>query len=354
MTDVFDNILRSNETIFLNDVALSYDFVPREVPYRENEHHYIATCIKPLFYNRNGKNLFIYGSPGIGKTLAVKSVLRELEEQTDDILKFYINCWKHNTTYKVIIEICNLINYRFLGEKSTDELINNIKPILNKKSVVICLDEVDKLENDDILYFILEDLYKKTLLLITNERLWLDDLDNRIRSRLYAETINFKEYNYEETFDILKKRCEYAFYPNVISKELIEEISKKASEIKDIRSGIYLLKESGDIAESRASKKILIEDVKIALEKLKDFQNKNSSNLSNEKNDILELIKGNSGKTSTDLFNVYNKDISYRTFRRKLEELEKSKLITVDEKSIGAKGKATYVYFGTIKNLNEF
>ena len=170
----------------MNDVALSYDFIPKEVEHRENENHYIAECIKPLFNNRNGKNVFIYGSPGIGKTLAVKSVFLELEENTDEISSFYINCWKNNTTHKVIIEICNLINYKFTADKSTNELINDLKKILNKKPIIICLDEADKLENNDILYFILEDLYKKTLILITNERSWLDELDKRVRSRLYA------------------------------------------------------------------------------------------------------------------------------------------------------------------------
>ena len=53
------DFLSSNETIFMNDAALSYDFIPKEVEHRENENHYIAECIKPLFNNRNGKNVFI-------------------------------------------------------------------------------------------------------------------------------------------------------------------------------------------------------------------------------------------------------------------------------------------------------
>jgi Cdc6-like AAA superfamily ATPase len=73
--------------------------------------------------------------------------------------------------------------------------MNDVKKILNRKSLVFCLDEVDKLENYDTIYFILEDLYKKTLILITNERSWLDELDKRIRSRLYAELLEFRAYN---------------------------------------------------------------------------------------------------------------------------------------------------------------
>jgi len=347
------DFLSSNETIFLNDVALSYDFIPKEVEHRENENHYIATCIKPLFENRNGKNLFIYGNPGIGKTLAVKSVFLELEEKTDDILSLYINCWKHNTSYKIVLELCNLIGYKFTVDKSTDELMGDIKPILNRKAIVICFDEVDKLDNFDILYFILEDLYKKTLILITNERQWLDELDKRIRSRLYAELLEFRSYNYQETYDILKKRSEYAFYPNVINKDCLEIISKKTFELKDIRSGVYLLKEAGDITESNSRKKIELEDVDKAIKKLQEFKIRNSADLNENRNELLELIKNNSGSSAADLFREYNKDISYKTFRRKLDDLTDSKLITIMNKQ-SAKGKTSYVYFGILKSLNEF
>ena len=348
------DFLASNETIFMNDIALSYDFIPKEIPHRENENHYIATCVQPLLNNRNGKNLFIFGAPGIGKTLAVKSVFRELNETTDDIINIYINCWKHNTSYKIILEICNLINYKFIGDKSTDELMNVIKPLLNKKSIVFCFDEIDKLENYDVLYFILEDVYKKSVILITNERSWMDELDKRLRSRLYAELLEFKSYNYNETLDILKKRSEYAFYPNVINKNLIEILAKKTFELRDIRAGIYLLKEAGNLAESRSSKLINNEDVDRATKNLQEFKIRNSTDLSKERNDLLELVKNNSGNTASELFKIYNKDISYKTFRRRLEDLANSKLITLEEKSVGAKGKITYVYFGISKSLSEF
>ncbi len=354
MVNNSDEVLKSNETIFLNEIALSYDFVPREIEHRENEHHYIANSIKPLLEKRNGRNLFIYGNPGIGKTLAIKSIFLELEETIDDVLTIYLNCWKHNTSYKIILEICKMINYNFTVDKSTDELMDDLKGILNKKSIVFCFDEADKLENFDILYFILEDIYKKSLILITNERSWLDELDKRIRSRLYAELLEFRAYNYEETLDILKKRSEYAFYPNVINKDLLEKIAKKTLDLKDIRSGIYLLKESGDLAESRSSKKIIEEDVEKAILKLQNFTIRNASDINKDKTELLDLVKNNSGKTASEVFKIYNKDISYKTFRRRLEDLAESKVISLEDKSMGAKGKVTYVYFGISKNLNEF
>ena len=78
MPDLFKDIPESN--LFRNEIALDINFTPKKIQFRETENEYIASCIKPLFQKRSGKNLLIYGCPGIGKTLACKLVLNELEE----------------------------------------------------------------------------------------------------------------------------------------------------------------------------------------------------------------------------------------------------------------------------------
>ena len=92
--------------LFKNENALTYEFLPKILPYRENEQQEIARAIKPVMDGRDGRNLLIYGPPGIGKTAATRAVLRELEEKSD-IYPLYINCWKHNTSYKTVIELCH-------------------------------------------------------------------------------------------------------------------------------------------------------------------------------------------------------------------------------------------------------
>jgi len=348
------DFLYENESVFLNDSALDFNFIPQVLMHRENNQSYIGNSIKLLEQNRNGRNLFIFGSPGIGKTLATKYVLKQVEENSDIILPIYINCWKHDTSYKIILEICNIINYKFIQYKATDNLMNDIKPILNKKSIVVCLDEIDKLQDFSILYFFLEDIFKRSLIFIANEKDWINNLDARLKSRLYADNLEFKPYNYNEILDILKQRIEYAFVPHVFEKNCLEEIAKKTHELNDVRAGIFLLKASGDIAESRSSKKIALDDVNKAINKLHEFKIKDNNDLDQEQNDLLELVKKHSGKSIKDLYLYYNKGVSYRTFRRRLEELKNAKLITLEEKSIGDKGKVAYAYFGINKNLSEF
>ena len=55
----FGNILGSEESLFKNEIALDYSFIPKMIPYREIQQRQIAAAIKPLFAERNGKNLLI-------------------------------------------------------------------------------------------------------------------------------------------------------------------------------------------------------------------------------------------------------------------------------------------------------
>ena len=82
---LFEGMLKGDESLFLDAMALDFDYQPKRVPHRDNQQHHIAQCIKPLFANRNGKNLIISGLPGVGKTVCLKHVLRELKQETDRI-----------------------------------------------------------------------------------------------------------------------------------------------------------------------------------------------------------------------------------------------------------------------------
>jgi len=282
-----------------------------------------------------GKNLLITGSPGIGKTAATKWVLRELEEKglDEQVKPVYVNCWKKDTMHKLLLEICNQIGYKWVHNKKSDELFKEVCKILNLKSAVIVLDEVDKLESEQVIYQLLEELNRKCLFLITNEKEWLASLDQRLLSRLLPESLEFKPYNFKETHGILKLRAEHAFAPKVWQDEAFDLIVQKAHELQDIRAGLYLLRESGNIAESQASRKIDSQHVKNALNKLNNFKPIAQDDLSDDEKVILNLVKEHDGKAGTDIYTIYKKDNnkSYRTFYRKVKSLADNGMIKIVE-----------------------
>jgi len=355
---LFDNILKDNETLFKNEYALDFEFLPKELPFRENEQHYIATCIKPLFSKRPGKNLLVFGAPGIGKTAATKFVLRELEEKTDDVLPVYVNCWKKNTSYKVAYDICDQLNLKFLQNKRTDELLNLAKKVLMKFPAVFVFDEVDKLEDTDFLYFLLEEVPWKTVILITNYKEWIAHLDSRIRSRLTAELLEFRPYKPNEIREILRRRVEYAFFPSVWDDEAFDLIVEKAIEVGDVRTGLFLLREAGNIAEMRASRKISVEDAKKAIGRIDDYSIKDSSLLEPDLREILSIVKENDNKKIGELFKIFkektNSLISYKTFQRKIGKLAKSGFIEITKTGGGDLGNTSIIKYQKIKRLTEF
>ena len=329
MSNFFNDILKDSESLFVDEDALDPEYIPLKIPFRENEQQYIADSIKPLLQKRAGKNLLITGSPGIGKTLAVKHVLREMEEKgiDEETYPFYINCWQKDSAHKIILDMCEQLKYRFTMNKTTEQLVSEISKIINKKSSVIVLDEADHLsiESSSILYSLLENISKKSIFLVTNNKEFLAKLDARIRSRLTPEMLEFRPYNLNETNEILKQRVQYAFVPGIFNEEAIKDIAEKTYQIADIRTGLFLLRESGNIAERKLQRKITQEHTKQAIERLAEVKSENQEEAIEEQNKLIELLKQNQGKSIKEIHRIYDPQLSYRTFLRKVKKLEEDK-----------------------------
>ncbi len=342
-----EKILGREQTLFSNEAALDLEFVPKIIPHREGEQRRIVECIKPLLSERTGRNVFIYGPPGVGKTVANKHVLRDLEENSEGVFICYVNCWQADSTHKVVLKICNEIGYMLTQNKNTFELLDVVGKFLNKGACVLVFDEIDKASELDFLYYFLEKVERKTVVLITNYKdEFMERLEPRIVSRLGAEVIEFKPYNLFEMKSIFLDRIKYAFFEEVVSLEVIEMVSKKAFEVGDARAGLFLLREAGRACEERASKKIEKVDFEVALSRLSGFSFKKSEVLSEEAKRVLEMVRNSKGqKKIGDFYKIYLDSggrVSYKTFQRIIERLSLGGYIST-EKVSGAFGRTTMV-----------
>jgi cell division control protein 6 len=353
---LFKDVLDQSKSLFQDEHALNYDFLPGALPYRENEQGYLATCIKPLFSDRSGRNLLIHGPPGVGKTAACRYVLRDLGENTDRIQTVFVSCWKHNTTFKVLAEICDQIGYAFTHNKKTDELMRIVAHNLNKTRSVLIFDEIDKAEDTDFLYFLLEEVDKKVIFAITNFKEWLIDLDERVKSRLTAELLEFASYEQKEMLGILNNRLKYAFRDNVWNDEALSLVASRSVKAGDVRVGLYLLKEAGMIAEEKFKDAIELEHVKKAVAKLDEFTIKNTKDLDVDAKLVLELCRKHAGEKIGDIYKLYQEEGGkgvYKTFQRKVRYLAENKFIT-QEKQTGGTGGTTTIIHPANKSLTEF
>jgi cell division control protein 6 len=268
----------------------------------------------------------------------------------------YINCWKENTTFKIYIKICEDLGYKFIQSKKTSELFGIIKQHFNKKPIVFVFDEIDKLEDTDFLYSILEDIYRKSIILLTNYRDTYSELDERIRSRFSPEFVSFRSYNEAEIAGILKERREYAFIPGCWDEEAFKEIVEKCAELQDVRIGLYLMREAGNLAEEKSSRKVTLQHVAEALKKVEEFHIKPKEGLDEELQMILNIVREHSGQKIGDVFSAYAEkggELSYKSFQRRILKLQEGRFIST-EKLSGKEGNTTVISISADKKLSEF
>ncbi|MBW3011400.1 hypothetical protein KY326_04230, partial [Candidatus Woesearchaeota archaeon] len=141
--------------------------------------------------------------------------------------------------------------------------------------------------------------------------------------------------------------------PGVWDEEAFKKAVAKTAELEDVRKGLYLLREAGNSAEQKSVKKITVEHVDSAMQKLDSFSNITGLDGDDEK--VLELIKNNSQSKIGDLFKMYQKmggKASYRTFQRKIDKLERAKLINVEHTKGGEQGNTKILSYS--KKLTDY
>jgi len=143
----------------------------------------------------------------------------------------------------------------------------------------------------------------------------------------------------------------------MLSNDAFELVANKTADLQDIRTGLYLMKEAGLIAESRSSRKIILEHARQALGKVDEFSIKKTSDLASDEQIILDLIKNNSGKKIGDFFKLYQDNggkLVYKSFQRKIDKLEKNKFIAVEKTAGGEDGNTTIIRHNSERKLTDF
>ncbi len=357
---MFKDILRSDESLFRDDTPLDFVYEPKLIQHREKEQRQIASCIRPLVQKRNGRNIFIYGKPGIGKTVSVTNLFKALDEEDgveDEAYHFMVNCWHRNTSFKVIVQICSELGYKFTQNKKTEELFRIAANILNRRSAVFAFDEIDKAEDLDFLYTILEQIYRKTVILITNHRDWILGIEERIKSRLSPEMLPFEPYTRSQVHDILESRKKLAFNEGVWEPPAFEKVVARTYQYEDIRAGLNLMKEAGQRAEDESSRKIAVRHVELAAAKMGEYSVNDATELDDEARFVLGIVKKHSGRKIGDIYRAYQAEGgqgSYKTFQRKIQRLADGKFASVKKITGGSEGSTTLVDYLRTKKLTEF
>jgi orc1/cdc6 family replication initiation protein len=310
-----------NELIIYNELPLTEAFIPTRLLHREGQLKELERCLKPALRNKMIENVFLVGPSGTGKTTVAKWILESYFKE----ISCYVNCWKYKSTHEVLKEI--LLNFQIPvhGRESTGELTDKLEKIIEKKKLIVCLDEVDQLKDFDILYTLARNGFG--LILASTHYHALMNLPLRIKSSLALTEIEFPAYKPEELFDILKDRARFSFRLNSIKDELIRIVSVMAE--GDARVGLEILRRAGKKAEDKGLRKVTIEEIKQAAKEAKRFKASFFLSKLNEHQKIIYEILGKRKRmASGELYREYCKvvknpvvDRAYRNYMRRMVEL---------------------------------
>jgi len=300
ITSELDDIFKSfdDNCIFKDKYILQSTYRPGEILHRDEQIKQIASMMAPLLRGDKISNLFLYGKTGTGKTLSIQYIreelMKRLKKEADFNLRIeYLNCKLKkvsDTEYRILAELIRKLGGKVPATGLPTETVYNkfIDMIDDKKqSVILILDEIDQAVlkiSDSFLYNLTRmnsELSKAQISLvgISNDLTFLDNIDPRIRSSLSEEEIIFPPYNALQIQDILKSRSDLAFEENIVEDGVIAKCAAFAArEHGDARRALDLLRIAGELAERDGSKKVTLNHIDKANEKI-------------ERDKILDVIK---------------------------------------------------------------
>lgn len=265
------------KTIFANKSTLQSNYTPDVIPHRDQEIKNIANMLAPAFRLEKPSNLFVYGKTGTGKTLALKYILKEMNEvslgKEIPLKVVYVNCKLKRTAdteYRLIATLSRLLG-RALPPTGlpTDEIYRLFFDVIDsqKQLLIFVLDEIDQIvkkTGDEVIYNLVrinEELKQSQISIvgISNDMLFAEHLDPRVKSSMSEEEMLFAPYNALQIQNILRKRTKAAFREGVVDEGVIEKCAAYAArEHGDARRAIELLRVAGELADRSKSDKLTV------------------------------------------------------------------------------------------------
>jgi len=284
--------------IFKNKKVLQASYTPETIPHRDIQIKTLAGILAPALREEKPSNVFVYGKTGTGKTLCVKHTTNHLmgvaEAKNVGLKIVYLNCKMKriaDTEYRLIAQIIKEMGQEIPATGlPTDEVYNIFFRLLEKskeKIIILILDEIDQLikkAGDEVIYNLTRlnseiSHTQLSLIGISNNLVFTDTIDPRVRSSLSEEEIVFPPYNAIQIQEILRKRAETAFKDGVLEKGAIEKCAAFAArEHGDARRALELLRVAGELSERKGLSKVRIDHIDEAEEKI-------------EKERVLEIVK---------------------------------------------------------------
>jgi len=377
-----------NNSLFKNKSVLQVRYTPESIPHRDEQIKSIASILASILRGERPSNLFVYGKTGTGKTLSVQyvqnEIMRKVKELNGNVKFEYLNCKLKkvaDTEYRILATLIRQMGGSVppTGLPTDMVWVKFIELIDKKKQLVVFIfDEVDQMikKMDDTFLYSFTRLNQElsnaqiSLIGISNEITFLDNIDPRVRSSLGEEEFIFHPYNAIQLQDILKERCKDAFKDNVVSNGVIAKCAAYAArEHGDARRALDLLRIAGELSEREgesiiSEKYIDLANLKMERDKILDIMEGEPKQFQLVLYSIIQLTKEMRNKKSDkfytgDVYNYYqkvcdqtkNEILTQRRISDILAEIDMLGLINAKVVSKGRHGRKKEIKLSVPSNL---
>ena len=385
LTGFFEKFL-TKENIFLNKKVMLTSYQPDTILHRDEQIHLLANVLAPALRSERTSNVFIYGKSGTGKTVSVRYTLEKMNEVATEksiMLKIiYVNCKLKKTAdteYRLIAQLARELGHDIPPTGLPTEEVYKIffKAIDHEqKNFILVLDEIDQLvkkTGDEVLYNLTrinEELQHSqiTLIGISNDLQFIDNIDQRVKSSLSEEELLFHPYNALQLQDILNQRSKKAFREGALDQGVIEKCAAYAArEHGDARRAIDLLRVAAEIAERKGLPAVAIAHIDEAEEKIERDRILDivQSQPKQQQATLLSILllhqKRKNAMLTGEIYEVYKstclqsnlRPLTQRRISDIIGELDMMGIITAKVKSLGRYGRTREISLATLPESNE-
>lgn len=265
-----------HDHIFEDEIPFREEYTPPTLQEREEELDEYARALSPIIRGYSPKNIFLYGKTGVGKTVATKHILDELQEDAEEyddvsLTVITVSCRNLSSSYQVAIQLVNKLREETNKEKiaSTGYPSEQVYEYLFDEmdaiggTVLFVLDEIDNIGTDDSLLYRIP--RAKTngdisscdpgIIGISNDYKFKEGLSPEVLDTLCDEELNFAPYDANELRSILSQRAQNAFKDGVLDDSVLPLAAARAAQDSgSARQALRLLYKAGELARDDQSK----------------------------------------------------------------------------------------------------
>ena len=332
-----DGISRKNSVVKDHKV-FGKEYRPSEIALRRSQTERLRFCLGSARGEQRSRppSAFLYGESGTGKSETIRHVLAALGASA-----VTVSCFESRTLHAVlermvsefrVSEGLRTIRHGLLGIPRASAARNKerLRRFLKGATPIVVLENVDKMPpkaRERVIYN-LRDLDGLTLILTACSRGAVEELDERVISRLGPVVIEFLSYSREDVVRILEERAREGLSPLAWNPGLLAAIARATG--GNARSAIAALERLAARADHTRRPRIWLQDIpKATTEAVEQERHVALHGLNRHQKELYRVVKERGRVTSPELRRTYLlrcrkaswKPVADRTIRAYMNEL---------------------------------